>query len=137
MHGVTAALAAVTLTFFSLRFASGDPLAGILAQGLATPEQAEALRRSLGLDLPIGEQYLRFLAGLPRGDFGRSLFTGRPVTEVVAEQLPHSLALGASAFAAGLLLGAALGIAAGWARSRWTARAAEGLAVLGTSLPVA
>lgn len=137
VQGLTAAWAAVTLTFFSLRLAAGDPLAGLLAQGLATPEQAEALRRSLGLDLPLGEQYVRFLAGLPRGDFGRSLFTGRPVTEIVGEQFPNSMALGASAFAVGLLLGAALGIAAGWARSRWAAKAAEGAAVLSTSLPVA
>lgn len=134
---MTAAWAAVTLTFFTLRFASGDPLAGLLAQGLATPEQAEGMRRRLGLDLPLGDQYFRFLAGLPRGDFGRSLFTGRPVTEIVAEQLPHTMALGASAFVVGLLLGAAVGIAAGWSRSRWAARSAEGVAVLSTSLPVA
>lgn len=136
-HGLTAAWAAVSLTFFSLRLAGGDPLAGLLAQGLVSPAQMEALRRSLGFDLPIGEQYVRFLAGVVRGDLGRSLYSARPVSDIVREQIPSSLALGSAALAIGILIGLALGIGGGWAKHRWVARFSESLAALSLSLPVA
>ncbi len=71
--GLLTALAAVTLTFFALRLAAGDPVASLLSQGLTTPEQAETVRRSLGYHLPLLQQYLFFLGNLARGDLGVSL----------------------------------------------------------------
>jgi hypothetical protein len=97
--------AAVTIAFFALRLAAGDPTDNLLAQGLASPEQAQALRESLGLDQPLALQYLAFLRGLARGDLGRSLFTQRPVTQTIADQAGATLQLAA----AGLLVAAVLG----------------------------
>src|SRR3990170_3745008 len=76
--------AAVTLAFFALRLAAGDPTDNLLAQGLASPEQAQALRESLGLDQPLVIQYAGYLQGLARGDLGRSLFTPRLGSPAVA-----------------------------------------------------
>jgi ABC-type dipeptide/oligopeptide/nickel transport system permease component len=117
--------------------AAGDPLAGLLAQGLVSPAQMEALRHAFGFDLPIAEQYVRFLAGLARGDLGRSLYSARPVSDIVREQIPNSLALGGAALAIGILMGLVLGVGGGWVRHRWASRFAESLAVLSTALPVA
>ena len=93
LDGLLTAWAAVTFTFFALRLAAGDPLAGLLSQGLATPEQVEALRVSLGLDQPLMQQYLAFLRGIFRGNFATSLYTGREVTQVVLEQFPATAQL--------------------------------------------
>src|SRR3972149_5096357 len=78
--------AAATVAFFALRLAAGDPTDNLLAQGLASPEQAQALRESLGLDQPLMIQYVGYLQGLARGDLGRSLFTQRLVTRTIADQ---------------------------------------------------
>src|SRR3990170_4250194 len=94
--GLLTLWAAVTLAFFALRLAAGDPIDNLLAQGLASPEQAQALRESLGLDQPLMIQYLGYLQGLARGDLGRSLFTQRLVTRTIADQA------GAATWVAGL-----------------------------------
>lgn len=129
--------AALTLTFFALRLAGGDPVNGLLSQGLMSAERAEALRRSLGYDLPIIEQYLGFLAGVLRGDLGLSIYTGQPVKAVIGAQLDGTLQLaGASliiALSAGFLLGG-LGALRRRPALRASAQAISGLA---TSLPVA
>jgi len=133
----TTAWAAVTLTFFALRLGAGDPTASLLAQGLATPAQAEALRHELGLDRPLLEQYLGFLGDLGRGDLGRSLYTGRPVLRIIAEQAPSTVELASFGLGLAVLLGLALGVLGAWNERRPMGRAASGLASLATALPVA
>jgi len=136
LHGLLTAWAAVTVTFFGLRVGAGDPLAGILAQGLASPQQAEALRHSLGLDRPLPAQYLSFLTGLLRGDLGRSLYTGLPVLRVIGGQLPSTLALGASGLLVAVVGGLALGTLAAWRKRSLWGRSAASAAALATALPV-
>jgi len=72
--------AVVTLAFFVMRLAPGDP-ARIIAGFDAPYETILALRHELGLDRPLIVQYGRYLAALFRGDFGRSYNTRRPVLE--------------------------------------------------------
>jgi peptide/nickel transport system permease protein len=129
--------AAVTVAFFALRLAAGDPTASLLAQGLASPEQAQALRRSLGLDDPLILQYSRYLEGVSRGDLGRSLFTQRDVARIIAEQAGATLQLAAAGLAVAAVAGTVLGIAAGWAGRSMVGRASAGLAGLATAVPVA
>jgi ABC-type dipeptide/oligopeptide/nickel transport system permease component len=128
---------AVSFTFFILRVAGGDPVVSLLARGLASADQAAGLRHSLGLDRPLIDQYLRFLADLVRGDLGRSLFTGRPVSEVVAEQFPSSLGLGVVGLILATILGLTLGILSGWRPRTWAGGIADNLASLSTATPVA
>jgi ABC-type dipeptide/oligopeptide/nickel transport system permease component len=134
--GLTAWLA-VSFTFFGLRIVGGDPTRVLLSQGLASPAQVEALRASLGLDRPLLSQYTHFLGGLLRFDFGRSLYSGRAVVDIIAEQLPPTLQLAFLALLLAIPAGLALGIAAAWDSRRAASRLASLLAGLSTSLPVA
>lgn len=137
LEGLLTAWSAVSLTFFALRIGIGDPIDSLLSQGLATPEQAQALRHDLGFDLSLPLQYLRYLWQLLRGDMGTSLYTGRPVNLVIAEQASSTFELALGAFAVALVLAFALGVISAWrkhSRSSWLANAIAGLA---TSLPVA
>jgi peptide/nickel transport system permease protein len=125
------------LTFFALRFGVGDPVASLLSQGLASAEQAEALRRDLGFDLPLLQQYLRYLLQLLRGDLGTSLYTARPVSRIIAEQFPSTLQLAIGAFAFAIILALILGTIAAWREDSRGGRVASAIAGLATALPVA
>jgi len=137
IEGVGTAWAAVTFAFFALRFASGDPVASLLSQGLASPEQAEEIRISLGLNAPLWLQYLRFLANLLQGDLGTSLYTHRSVSQIILEQFPSTAALAISGLIIALLFGFALGITAAWLEKRTSGLLAAAIAALATSIPVA
>jgi peptide/nickel transport system permease protein len=91
-RGATALLTIVTvsiLSFILLRL-SGD-LAIALAGTEATPEQVEQTARLYGLDRALPIQYLDWARNLLRGDFGRSIFTSEPVTQILADALPITL----------------------------------------------
>ena len=137
LEAITTAWAAVTLTFIALRIAGGDPISSLLSQGLASPDQAAAIRQKLGLDLPLFMQYLRYLRGFFNADLGYSLFTGRPVARTIAEQMPSTVALALTAFLLAVAAGLALGIlSARWRIPPGLAQASEAAAGLGTALPV-
>jgi len=137
IEGLLTAWAAVTLTFFALRIAGGDPVSNLLAQGLASAEQAQALRQQLGLDRPLLAQYVNFLGGMLHGDLGRSLYTARPVTRVIGEQLPYTLALAISGLVIALVAAFTLGLVAAWNERRPSGKLAAALADLATALPAA
>jgi ABC-type dipeptide/oligopeptide/nickel transport system permease component len=125
------------VTFLALRLAAGDPVASLLAQGLASAEQAEALRHQLGLDLPLFQQYLRFLASLLRGDLGTSLYTGQPVSQIIARQIPYTAELAMAGLALALVFGLLLGLLATREDRQRKFPLALGVAGLATALPVA
>lgn len=137
LEGLLTVWSAVSLAFFGLRLGIGDPIDSLLSQGLATAEQAQALRHELGFDLPLLSQYLRYLLQLLRGDLGASLYTARPVSTVIAEQFRYTIQLALGAFVLALALALLLGILSAWkenSRSGWFASVLAGLA---TALPVA
>lgn len=136
-EGVLTAWAAVSFTFFALRIVGGDPVASLLSQGLATLEQADALRRALGLDTPLLQQYTRYLLGLVRGDLGVSLYTGRSVSTVIAEQLPATAQLALAGLGVAVILGTFLGVLSAWNSEQTSGQVAAGIAGLATSIPVA
>lgn len=101
---------AATLAFFALRVLPGDAITSQLTESGISPQIIEARRASLGLDDPLLVQYARYLVGLLRGDLGVSLLDGRPVTEIVAQQFPPTLALAVTALMISAVGGIALGI---------------------------
>lgn len=125
------------MAFFALRLIGGDPVASLLAQGLASPEQAERLRRQLGLHLPILEQYGTFLSALARADLGHSLYTGQPVARVIAEQLPYTVHLALSGLLIALALGLVLGLRSVQEDHHRALPVASGIAGLAMAMPVA
>lgn len=100
-------LGVVTLTFLLLHAAPGDPVVHLLGPN-ATPLQVSATSKALGLDQPLAEQYFRWLGRAVRGDFGRSIATGRPVVTLLAEAWPATAILVGLSIALSYLLGIAI-----------------------------
>ncbi|MCH7586552.1 MAG: ABC transporter permease [Chloroflexi bacterium] len=136
LDGIFTVFAAVSVVFFSLRLAAGDPLEILLSQGLATRAQIEELRVALGLDRPLFSQYLDFLRSLLRGDLGKSLYTGRPVISLIKEQYPQTIELAFSALLFAIGLGLVLGVAGAILKQSHIGKIAEFIANVGISLPV-
>lgn len=86
-----------TSVFFLSRLAPSDPAEIILGDNV-NPEAREELRKELGIDKPIGEQYLMFLKSFLRFDFGRSISTKRKVFEEIVESYPETLKIGVLSF---------------------------------------
>src|SRR5437899_12467668 len=97
------------LVFSIIHRLPGDPVLAILSGANATPEQERELRAQLRLDDPLPVQYVGFLARAAAGDFGRSIFTRRPVIEDIDDQLPSTLELPAAAILSAGVVGAVRG----------------------------
>ncbi len=108
LFAVPTLLGVTVLVFGMVRLLPGDP-AATMAGVHATQEMVDRVRRDLGLDQPIHLQYVQFMAGLVRGDLGRSIRTGQPVVSEVWQRLLPTLEL----TAASLLLASVFGIVAG------------------------
>ena len=123
----------ITLSFFIIRLAPGGPF----DEEQALPPEIKAnLEAAYGLDRPLYEQYLRYLHGLVRGDFGPSFkFKDFSVTELIAQGLPISLTLGLSAVLFALLVGVPLGALAALRHNSAGDYTIMGFAVIGIALP--
>jgi peptide/nickel transport system permease protein len=108
LAGLAVVVGVVTLMFFLLRLAPGDP-AILLVGPTASPAQVEAQRKALGLDRPVAEQYAQWMGQFIRGRWGTSIATGRPVRAMIAEAWPATVSL----VGISLLLSYILGIAVG------------------------
>jgi ABC-type dipeptide/oligopeptide/nickel transport system permease component len=102
---------------------------------MASQQDVEELRRRLGLDRPLLEQYGAFLRGALHGDLGTSLRTGLPVTSQILERMPATVELAAAAMAVAILVSLPLGIAAAVWRGTFVDHAAMTLALAGISVP--
>ena len=106
---------------------------------LISPEadQAERLRAiaALGLDKPLWQQYLTFLAGLLHGDLGRSFVYNEPALRVIFERLPATLELSVAAVLMSIVIGIPAGLYAGLRPNAFASRAMMAGSILGFSLP--
>lgn len=103
-------LVIVTIVTFSLlKLTPGDPAAMMLGQE-ATPEAVAQLRKELGLDRPLLQQYISFLGAIFRGDLGRSFNTHRPVSEELARAFPATVQLAIAALMLSIGIGIPVGI---------------------------
>jgi peptide/nickel transport system permease protein len=124
------------VVFLFIRLIPGDivvVLAG--ARSDISPEQRAELRRQLGLDRPLIEQYLDWLAGVLRGDLGRSLKTGRPIGSDIMSRLPVTIELSALAALIGIAIALPTGIIAALRRGTWNEFIAQGTGLIGLSVP--
>jgi ABC-type dipeptide/oligopeptide/nickel transport system permease component len=127
-------LGVATLVFALIHLIPGDPAQAML--GEAAPQaDIDALRRQLGLDRPLVEQYVEYLAGVVQGDLGTSLRTGTAVSGQIAERLPATFELAFAAMLVALVLALPLGIAAAAWRGTLVDHAAMTLALVGMSIP--
>ena len=122
------------LVFALIHAAPGGPLSLYLDNPNVRPEDIERLRRSMGLDRPLGVQYLAWLGAFVRGDWGFSYADGRPVLDRMLERLPATLQLVGVSTVVAVLVSMVVGIAA--AVRRGADRAASVISVAGLSIPV-
>jgi peptide/nickel transport system permease protein len=121
--------------FFLLHLTPGDP-AAVIAGDEATPADIEAVRRKLGLDRPIWEQFGLYVWSLLHGDLGTSIFSNLPVTTLVKQRLEPSVVLAISTLTVAVALAIPMGVIAA-SRARSTVdRVVMGFSVLGFAVPV-
>lgn len=101
-------LGAGVLIFSLIHTVPGDP-ASVALGPRATPEMRASFRTAMGLDRPLAVQMARFFLRLLQGDLGRDIWSGRPVTEILFDALPHTLILAGCSLGWSALLGIFLG----------------------------
>src|SRR5688572_24376281 len=122
-----------SLTFVMLRM-TGDPVTMILPPEASAQQVAET-RRALGLDVPLPEQYGRFLLGAVRGDFGDSFRYREPAINLVARSLWPTLQLATLSILVAVLLGVPMGILAARHRNTLIDKAVMAVSLIGQSMP--
>jgi peptide/nickel transport system permease protein len=106
---VVGLVVASALIFVSLRVLPGD-VAQLVGGTQASPDQVAALRESLGLNVPLWQQYLAWIGGLLRGDLGTSLLTGTPVVTELLAKAQVTLPLAAMSLVVALVVGIPFGV---------------------------
>ena len=123
-----------TLVFLFIHFIPGDPVQVMLGES-ASPANVEKLREGLGLNRPVGEQYLRFLKGLVTGDLGVSIHTGQPILPSILKRLPATLELTISSMIVALLISIPLGVISASKQYSALDNGSMFFALLGISMP--
>ncbi len=127
-------LLVIALAFLMVHAAPGGPFADDRA---VSPEVEANLRAAYHLDDPLPQQFLRYVAGLVRGDLGPSIrYPDRTVSELIGTAFPYSLQLGALAIALALLVGVGAGTLAALRQNSSLDRIVTGLSMTGISIPV-
>lgn len=130
---VTLILASLVV-FIGVRAIPGDPALAMAGEE-ADPDTIAAIRTKLGLDQPILVQYVSFLMNMLRGDFGSSVRTGTPVSELIGATLPVTLWLSGYAIVIAIIVGMVAGVIAERFRGRWPEWIANLFAIIGLSVP--
>ncbi|MCG7973423.1 MAG: ABC transporter permease, partial [Candidatus Thiodiazotropha taylori] len=125
----------VTLVFFMIALSPGDPARVMLGER-ANPEQLEKLREELGLNQPLGKQYLLYLGRIFQGDLGKSILTQQKITEELRQRLPATIELAVAATLFASIVGIALGVIAARKRNSWVDNSTMTIALVGVSMPV-
>jgi peptide/nickel transport system permease protein len=128
-------LAVVAVVTFSLIYVTPGDVAYVILGDQATPQQVEELQSELGLDRPFLVQFGSWVGGVFRGDFGKSLFTKRPISDLILNRLEVTLSLTILGLVLSVLIGMPLGLMAAWRAHTWVDRLVMVFAVLGFSIP--
>ena len=129
-------LASIIAVSLLIHVVPGDPVTMMMQHsGSATPETIENARRALGLDQPVWQQTLNYLGNILQGDFGRSIFNAKPVTTLLLDRLPNTLALAFTSMLIAVAIGLPLGFYAAYRRGTWVDNVLMVVAVFGVSIP--
>jgi len=129
-------MAVVALFVFSLLYiAPGDP-AAVIAGDQATPQDIERIRQTLGLDRPFLVRFGEWVWNLLHADFGTSIFTGLPVTQLISQRIEPTLSLMAVTLVFAVVVAVPIGVLAAWKAGTLIDRAFMAFAVFGFSVPV-
>jgi peptide/nickel transport system permease protein len=124
----------LTMVFLMIHIVPGDPVLQMLGQDARVEDLAQ-LRHTLGLDQPLGVQYVRYLEGLARGDWGRSMRYAAPVMPIVLRRFPATLELSLAALVVCLAISIPAGVFSARRRGSGADRATSFFTLLGLSIP--
>ena len=124
----------VSVVVFLILHLTGDPAALLLPPD-ATAEDIAKFRTAMGFDDPVAVQYLRFLKGAVRGDFGESLRHGEPAMALVLERLPATFELAGAGLLIALCLAIPAGIVSAVRRNTSVDYVSTVVALLGQAMP--
>jgi ABC-type dipeptide/oligopeptide/nickel transport system permease component len=127
-------LAISVVIFMLVHLVPGDPIDNIIRIG-ATPAEKAALVARYGLDQPLWAQYTNWFGKMLQGDLGDAIILRRPVANLIALNLPHSLALGSLALLFSTVVGITTGALAAIFRDTWFDRGVMTLILLGSTVP--
>lgn len=122
-----------TITFFLMKMMPGSPYAN---EAKMTATQKAIMNKQYGLDKPVIEQYITYLAGAARGDFGISFqYSNQPVSSLIGARLGASAQLGLQALVVGVILGIIIGSIAAMNQGTWIDSTATIVSIIGKSVP--
>ena len=122
------------ITFLILNVLPGDPVAMMLGD-FADANKIKEVRHNMGLDLPLWQQYLKWITNLIRGDFGSSYFQKKPVLFLILQAFQYTSYLAAMSYIIALIIGLFMGIIAAVYHGSWLDRFLMSISVLGISAP--
>ncbi len=134
MWSVVTLLGTSVVIFSLVHVIPADPVAAYVGPH-ADPETRERVRKELGLDDPLWQQYGRYVGHALRGDLGRSIVTGEQVTDAIVTRFPATLSLSLGGLAVWVFLGVPLGVLTSKLRDRPVDRIVLVLSMIGISLP--
>ena len=125
------------LVFLLIHLIPGDPVL-VMLQGSpnVTPEMIAEVRRNLGLDVPLAQQYWSYINRAIRGDLGTSIWTGQPVWREMQGQWLSTFELTVASMTTAVVLGVGLGTLAAVRRGTWVDSIVMGISQLGVSIPL-
>jgi peptide/nickel transport system permease protein len=121
--------------FLLLRLSPGDPAAIIVGDN-ATQVQVDAVRKQLGLDDALVVQFVRWIAGVLRGDLGISIFSHEPVSKLIAQRIEPTVSLATTTLLLAVTIAVVFGVLAAWQVGTWVDRSIMVLSVVCFSVPV-
>jgi ABC-type dipeptide/oligopeptide/nickel transport system permease component len=133
LQGIVVLLAVSLVCFIIFRY-TGDPVL-MLAGKYATQQEREMVRVSYGLDRPMYVQYLSFIGGALKGNFGKSYISSVDALDMILERMPATLELALTAISISFILGVGLGVVVSVWPTGITARAIMAGSILGISIP--
>lgn len=128
-------LVVVTIMFFLLELTPGEPIQSLIGNMPVPEDVRTSLARQFGLDRPLGERYLTYMANMLRGDFGFSYASKQEILPLVLDKLGNTLLMVVPALVISSILGIALGTWAAVTRSKLVDTVLSSLSIALFSLP--
>lgn len=136
LQGVIVLFLISILTFGLIHAAPGSPIDLLVGEARVTQEALDNLEAKWGLDKPVWEQYAVWAQNVATGDLGSSVIrSGKPVTEMIAEALPYTLALNAMAISLSIAIAIPLGILAAYRRNSLLDYITTATSTIGVAVP--
>jgi peptide/nickel transport system permease protein len=124
----------VSVVFLLIHLVPGDPIQQMLGEGAAAAD-VQAARRAYGLDAPLSTQYVRYWAGVLRGNLGQSIRFNQSVTSLITQRYPYTLELTLASLLFAVAVALPAGVHSAQRRDRWDDRVLSVISLFGLSFP--